>query len=97
MFRKLCGESTLKNVVLVTNMWNVNPHHINEAWEDSDPPVPKSIIVGRDRCTPCSIAASCDESIKRAMHALWDISLYQSVAWASSKETYIAGRNWICS
>ena len=33
MFRKLCGESTLKNVVLVTNMWEVEPQHINEARE----------------------------------------------------------------
>ena len=33
MFRKLCGESTLKNVILVTNMWNVGPHHINESRE----------------------------------------------------------------
>ena len=33
IFRKLCGESTLKNVVLVTNMWSVTPHHINEARE----------------------------------------------------------------
>ena len=33
MFRKLCGESTLKNVVLVTNMWNVDPHHVNVARE----------------------------------------------------------------
>ena len=33
MFRKLCGESTLKNVVLVTNMWKEDPAEINEARE----------------------------------------------------------------
>ena len=33
MFRKLCGESTLKNVVLVTNMWGVDSQDINEARE----------------------------------------------------------------
>ena len=33
MFRKLCGESTLKNVVLVTNMWEEGPQDINEARE----------------------------------------------------------------
>ena len=33
MFRKLCGESTLKNVVLVTNMWGVDPHSTSEARE----------------------------------------------------------------
>ena len=33
MFRKLCGESTLKNVVLVTNMWQVDPLDTNEARE----------------------------------------------------------------
>ena len=33
LFRKLCGESTLKNVILVTNMWGVDPQDINEARE----------------------------------------------------------------
>ena len=33
MFRKLCGESTLKNVVFVTNMWKLDSHDINEARE----------------------------------------------------------------
>ena len=33
MFRKLCGESTLKNVVLVTNMWKDDAQDINEARE----------------------------------------------------------------
>ena len=33
MFRKICGESTLKNVVLVTNMWNVDPQDVSEARE----------------------------------------------------------------
>ena len=33
MFRKLCGESTLKNVVLVTNMWSEDPDNVNEARE----------------------------------------------------------------
>ena len=34
LFRKLCGESTLKNVVLVTNMWGVDPQDISEAREE---------------------------------------------------------------
>ena len=33
MFRKLCGESTLKNVVLVTNMWKEDSQAVNEARE----------------------------------------------------------------
>ncbi|KAF9460973.1 hypothetical protein BDZ94DRAFT_1311056 [Collybia nuda] len=33
MFRKLCGESTLKNVVIVTNMWNQVALPIGEARE----------------------------------------------------------------
>ena len=33
MFRKLCGESTLKNVVLVTNMWGESSQDVNEARE----------------------------------------------------------------
>ena len=33
MFRKLCGDSTLKNVILVTNMWQLDSHHANEARE----------------------------------------------------------------
>ena len=33
MFRKLCGESTLRNVILVTNMWRVDSQGINEARE----------------------------------------------------------------
>ena len=33
MFRNLCGESTLKNVVLVTSMWKVDSMDINEARE----------------------------------------------------------------
>ena len=34
MFRELCGESTLKNVVLVTNMWGDVSSEIGEARED---------------------------------------------------------------
>ena len=33
MFRKLCGESTLKNVVLVTNMWGRVEKDVGEARE----------------------------------------------------------------
>ena len=33
MFRKLCGESTLKNVILVTNMWGEIPQDTGEARE----------------------------------------------------------------
>ena len=33
MFHKLCGGSTLKNVVLITNMWNKAHQDINEACE----------------------------------------------------------------
>ena len=33
MFRKLCGELTLKNVVLVTNMWGIDSQDINESRE----------------------------------------------------------------
>ena len=33
MFRKLCGESALKNVVLVTNMWREDSQVLNEARE----------------------------------------------------------------
>ena len=33
MFRKLCGESTLKNVVLVTNMWKRGSQDTNTARE----------------------------------------------------------------
>ena len=33
MFRKLCGESTLRNLVLVTNMWGEDPQDVNEARE----------------------------------------------------------------
>ena len=33
MFRNLCGESTLKNVVFVTNMWNEDSQNANEARE----------------------------------------------------------------
>ena len=33
MFRELCGDQTLKNVVLVTNMWTRDPRDINEARE----------------------------------------------------------------
>ena len=33
MFRELCGDKTLKNVVLVTNMWTRDPLDINEARE----------------------------------------------------------------
>ena len=33
MFRKLCGESTLKNVVLVTNMWGKVEQAVGEARE----------------------------------------------------------------
>ena len=34
LFRKLCGESTLKNVVLVTNVWDEDPRDIDEAREE---------------------------------------------------------------
>ena len=33
MFRELCGESALKNVVIATNMWNEDPQDVNEARE----------------------------------------------------------------
>ena len=33
MLCKLCGESALKNVVLVTNMWGVGSQDTNEACE----------------------------------------------------------------
>ena len=33
MFRQLCGDSTLKNVVLVTNMWGKVAHDVGEARE----------------------------------------------------------------
>ena len=33
MFRKLCGESTLKNVILVTNMWTRDSQDTDEARE----------------------------------------------------------------
>ena len=33
MFRELCGESALKNVVIITNMWNEDPQDVNEARE----------------------------------------------------------------
>ena len=33
MFRKLCGESTLKNVILVTNMWGKVDRDVGEARE----------------------------------------------------------------
>ena len=33
MFRELCGDKTLKNVVLVTNMWTRDPPDTNEARE----------------------------------------------------------------
>ena len=34
MFRDLCGEKTLKNVVLVTNKWDMVPPEVSEAHED---------------------------------------------------------------
>ena len=33
MFRKLCGDAALKNVVLVTNMWSEVPPEVGEARE----------------------------------------------------------------
>ncbi|KAF8206195.1 hypothetical protein K438DRAFT_1816773 [Mycena galopus ATCC 62051] len=33
MFRQLCGESTLRNVVIVTNMWGEVGHEVGEARE----------------------------------------------------------------
>ena len=33
MFRELCGDATLKNVVLVTNMWGEVSHDMGEARE----------------------------------------------------------------
>ena len=33
MFRKLCGDTTLKNVILVTNMWGVDSQDANESRE----------------------------------------------------------------
>jgi len=33
IFRELCGESSLKNVVLVTNMWGEVSHEVGEARE----------------------------------------------------------------
>lgn len=34
MFRHLCGESALKNVVIVTNMWGEVSKEVGEARED---------------------------------------------------------------
>jgi len=34
MFRELCGDSTLKNVILVTNMWGEVPQDVGEAREN---------------------------------------------------------------
>jgi len=34
MFRELCGDKTLKNVVLVTNMWGEVPRDVGESRED---------------------------------------------------------------
>ena len=34
MFRELCGDTTLKNVILVTNMWGEVPQDIGEAREE---------------------------------------------------------------
>ena len=34
MFRELCGDSTLKNVILVTNMWEGVPLDVGEAREE---------------------------------------------------------------
>jgi len=33
IFRELCGETSLQNVVLVTNMWGEVPHEVGEARE----------------------------------------------------------------
>src|SRR5688572_18581441 len=33
MFRRLCGDSTLKNVIIVTNMWGQVPKEVGEARE----------------------------------------------------------------
>jgi hypothetical protein len=33
MFRKLCGDTTLRNVIIVTNMWGVVDPHVGEARE----------------------------------------------------------------
>ena len=33
MFRKLCGEQTLRNVAIVTNMWGEVPEHVGAARE----------------------------------------------------------------
>ena len=33
IFRELCGETSLKNVVLVTNMWNEVSRYVGEARE----------------------------------------------------------------
>jgi len=33
MFRELCGDSTLKNVILVTNMWGDVSGSVGEARE----------------------------------------------------------------
>lgn len=34
MFRELCGDSTLKNVIIVTNMWGTVSQAVGEARED---------------------------------------------------------------
>ena len=34
MFRELCGDSTLKNVILVTNMWGEVPQEVGETREE---------------------------------------------------------------
>lgn len=33
LFRKLCGDKTLKNVIITTNMWNQVERHVGEARE----------------------------------------------------------------
>lgn len=33
MLRELCGDTTLKNVVLVTNMWDIVSREVSEAHE----------------------------------------------------------------
>jgi hypothetical protein len=34
MYRELCGDSTLKNIILVTNMWGVVSKEVGEAREE---------------------------------------------------------------
>ena len=62
MFRKLCGESTLKNVIILTNMWGEVSREIGEAREQElatkdmffKPALAKGASMKRHENTPAS-------------------------------------------